>query len=130
VWAWLTTVDHKRIGILYGTSAFAFFLVGGIEALLIRLQLARPANAVATAETFNGLFGLFTMHGTTMIFLAIMPFGVRSRGTDAATEPLRVDILRAHRLSWRPCPHWRRLPDRAPLPRPTRTDRARRCHQG
>jgi len=72
VWAWLTTVDHKRIGILYGTSAFAFFLIGGIEALLIRLQLARPANILVTAETFNALF---TMHGTTMIFLAIMPFG-------------------------------------------------------
>ncbi|HKQ64346.1 MAG TPA: hypothetical protein VJZ73_05035, partial [Methylomirabilota bacterium] len=40
VWSWLTTVDHKRIGILYGVSAFAFFLLGGVEALLIRLQLA------------------------------------------------------------------------------------------
>ncbi len=70
--SWITTVDHKRIGILYGSSAFAFFLVGGIEALLIRLQLARPDNAVVGAETFNALF---TMHGTTMVFLAIMPFG-------------------------------------------------------
>jgi cytochrome c oxidase subunit I len=72
VWRWLTTVDHKRVGILYGTSAFTFFLVGGVEALLIRLQLARPANTIVAAETFNALF---TMHGTTMIFLAIMPFG-------------------------------------------------------
>jgi cytochrome c oxidase subunit 1 len=72
VWSWITTVDHKRIGILYGVSAFAFFLIGGIEALLIRLQLARPAGHVVGADTFNALF---TMHGTTMIFLAIMPFG-------------------------------------------------------
>jgi cytochrome c oxidase subunit 1 len=68
--SWLTTVDHKRIGILYGVSAFVFFLIGGIEALIIRLQLARPHNGVVGAETFNALF---TMHGTTMVFLAIMP---------------------------------------------------------
>jgi cytochrome c oxidase subunit 1 len=67
---WITTVDHKRIGILYGVSAFAFFLVGGLEAFLIRLQLARPDNAFLSAETYNQLF---TMHGTTMIFLAVMP---------------------------------------------------------
>ncbi|OLC13609.1 MAG: cytochrome c oxidase subunit I [Candidatus Rokubacteria bacterium 13_1_40CM_69_27] len=70
VWSWITTVDHKRIGILYGTTAFGFFLLGGIEALLIRLQLARPGGTVVSAETFNALF---TMHGTTMIFLAVMP---------------------------------------------------------
>ncbi len=68
--AWLTTVDHKRIGILYAVTAFAFFLVGGVEALLIRLQLARPDGRVVSAETFNQLF---TMHGTTMVFLALMP---------------------------------------------------------
>ena len=72
IWSWVTTVDHKRIGILYGVSAFAFFLVGGLEALIIRLQLARPDNIVVEADTFNALF---TMHGTTMVFLAIMPFG-------------------------------------------------------
>ncbi len=70
VWSWIMTVDHKRIGILYGATAFGFFLIGGIEALLIRLQLARPDNAVVSPETYNRLF---TMHGTTMIFLAIMP---------------------------------------------------------
>jgi cytochrome c oxidase subunit 1 len=69
---WLTTVDHKRIGILYGVTAFAFFLLGGLEALLIRLQLARPSNTIVGPDTFNALF---TMHGTTMVFLAIMPFG-------------------------------------------------------
>ena len=69
--ALVTTTDHKRIGIMYGVSAFGFFLLGGIEALLIRLQLARPDAHVVSAQTFNALF---TMHGTTMVFLAIMPF--------------------------------------------------------
>ncbi|HEU5194249.1 MAG TPA: cytochrome c oxidase subunit I [Methylomirabilota bacterium] len=73
LWSWITTVDHKRIGILYGVTALLFFLVGGVEALIIRLQLIRPNNAVVSAETFNALF---TMHGTTMVFLAIMPFSV------------------------------------------------------
>ncbi len=68
--SWITTVDHKRIGILYGTSAFVFFLVGGIEALIMRLQLAAPDNTLVGAQRFNELF---TMHGTTMVFLAIMP---------------------------------------------------------
>src|SRR5947207_2818959 len=70
LWSWLTTVDHKQIGILYGTSAFIFFLIGGIEAIIMRLQLARPDNTLVSAQTFNELF---TMHGTTMIFLAVMP---------------------------------------------------------
>ncbi|MFN2614169.1 MAG: cbb3-type cytochrome c oxidase subunit I, partial [Actinomycetota bacterium] len=70
VWSWVTTVDHKRIGILYGVTAFIFFLFGGIEALLIRLQLARPNGHVLSAETYNQLF---TMHGLTMIFLVVMP---------------------------------------------------------
>jgi cytochrome c oxidase subunit 1 len=70
LWSWITTTDHKRIGILYGVTAFIFFLIGGLEALFIRLQLARPENTLVSAETFNQLF---TMHGTTMVFLAIMP---------------------------------------------------------
>jgi cytochrome c oxidase subunit 1 len=70
LWSWLTTVDHKRIGILYGTSAFIFFLIGGVEAVIMRLQLARPDNTLVSAHTFNELF---TMHGTTMIFLGVMP---------------------------------------------------------
>ena len=70
LWSWLTTVDHKRIGILYGTTAFCFFLLGGIEALLLRIQLGSPNNTFLSPETYNQLF---TMHGTTMIFLAIMP---------------------------------------------------------
>jgi len=70
LWSWITTTDHKRIGILYGVSAFVFFLIGGIEALLMRLQLAQADSTLISAETYNQLF---TMHGTTMVFLAIMP---------------------------------------------------------
>jgi cytochrome c oxidase subunit 1 len=69
-WSWISTVDHKRIGILYGVTAFLFFLVGGGEALMIRMQLASPNGTVLTAEEYNQLF---TMHGTTMVFLVIMP---------------------------------------------------------
>ncbi|HWL16633.1 MAG TPA: cytochrome c oxidase subunit I [Opitutus sp.] len=68
--SWLTTVDHKRIGFLYGVFALFFFLVGGVEALLIRAQLMFPNNNVLTAQQYNTMF---TMHGTTMIFLAVMP---------------------------------------------------------
>ncbi|GAC1650185.1 MAG: cytochrome c oxidase subunit I [Gemmatimonadaceae bacterium] len=70
VWSWLTTVDHKRIGTLYLFTALAFFIVGGIEATIIRTQLYGPNLHVVSAEFYNQLF---TMHGTTMIFLAIMP---------------------------------------------------------
>lgn len=69
-WSWVTTVDHKRIGILYLWTALFFFLVGGTEAWLLRIQLAKPENNFVSAETFNQLF---TMHATTMIFLAVMP---------------------------------------------------------
>ena len=68
--SWLTTVDHKKIGFLYGAFALFFFLVGGIEALLIRAQLMFPNGTVLTAQQYNTMF---TMHGTTMIFLAVMP---------------------------------------------------------
>lgn len=72
LWSWITTVDHKRIGILYGSTALFFFLVGGLEALLIRLQLGSPENTLISADLYSQLF---TMHGTTMVFLAIMPLG-------------------------------------------------------
>jgi len=67
---WLTTVDHKRIGTLYLISALAFFVFGGIEAGLLRAQLSTPNGKVLSAELYNQMF---TMHGTTMIFLAVMP---------------------------------------------------------
>ena len=67
---WLTTVDHKKIGIMYLFLGLFFFVVGGIEALLIRVQLAQPMNDFITAQQYNQLF---TMHGTTMIFLGVMP---------------------------------------------------------
>jgi cytochrome c oxidase subunit I len=70
LWSWFTTVDHKKIGILYGVSAFVFFVIGGVEALLIRAQLARPDGTVLNADQYNQLF---TMHGITMIFLFVMP---------------------------------------------------------
>ena len=70
VWSWLTTTDHKRIGLLYGVSALVFFLIGGSEALLIRLQLAAPDGTILSADAYNQMF---TMHATTMVFLVIMP---------------------------------------------------------
>ena len=70
IWSWITTVDHKRIGTLYLWTALIFFLIGGLEAVIIRTQLAMPNMGFVSAETYNQLF---TMHGTTMVFLAIMP---------------------------------------------------------
>ncbi|MGH7608127.1 MAG: cytochrome c oxidase subunit I [Gemmatimonadales bacterium] len=67
---WITTTDHKRIGLMYFWTAFGFFLIGGLEALVMRAQLVRPEGLGVSAEMFNQLF---TMHGTTMIFLALMP---------------------------------------------------------
>ena len=72
IWSWITTIDHKRIGILYGVTAFTLFLIGGIEALLMRTQLAKSELEIISPEVYNQLF---TMHGTTMIFLAVMPMG-------------------------------------------------------
>jgi cytochrome c oxidase subunit 1 len=69
-WSWFTTIDHKKIGILYGATALVFFLIGGIEALLIRAQLAGPGGTVLNADEYNQIF---TMHGITMIFLFVMP---------------------------------------------------------
>lgn len=69
-WDWLTTVDHKKIGILYLMAGLVFFIIGGIEATFMRLQLFAPGNDLFVGRTFNELL---TMHGTTMIFLAAMP---------------------------------------------------------
>ncbi len=68
--SWLFTVDHKKLGIMYGASALFFFLVGGLEALLIRLQLAGPDGTILSADKYNQMF---TMHATTMVFLFVMP---------------------------------------------------------
>src|SRR6185295_13817014 len=68
--SWLTTVDHKRIGVLYLITAAFFFVLGGLEALIIRSQLATPEGRLVSPDFYNQLF---TMHGTTMIFLAVMP---------------------------------------------------------
>ncbi len=67
---WITTVDHKRLGLLYIGYALVFLVIGGIEALIIRIQLIRPHNNFVSPQVFNRLF---TMHGTTMIFFVIMP---------------------------------------------------------
>ena len=68
--SWTVTVDHKRIGILYLLSASLFFLLGGFEALLMRIQLAQPDSRFLSPDLYNQIF---TMHGTTMIFLVVMP---------------------------------------------------------
>ncbi|MGP0073150.1 MAG: cytochrome c oxidase subunit I [Bryobacteraceae bacterium] len=75
--AWLCAIDHKRVGILYMLSALLFFLAGGMEAMVMRAQLAAPGLKLVTPEIYDQMF---TMHGTTMIFLVAMPvlagFGV------------------------------------------------------
>ena len=68
--SWLTTVDHKRIGILYIGTALVFFAVGGVLALLMRAQLATPNEHFLTKDTYDSTM---TMHGTTMIFLVVVP---------------------------------------------------------
>src|SRR6266852_861959 len=67
---WLTTVDHKRLGILYIDYALLFLVIGGIEALIIRIQLMHSHNDFVSPHVFNRMF---TMHGTTMIFFVAMP---------------------------------------------------------
>ena len=68
--SWLTTTDHKKIGIMYGAAALVFFMIGGVEALIIRAQLATPDGTLVSADLYSQLF---TMHAVTMIFLVIMP---------------------------------------------------------
>jgi cytochrome c oxidase subunit 1 len=68
--SWVTTTDHKRIGIMYLILTFVFFLLGGTEALLMRLQLSQADNTLLDPQTYNQLL---TMHGTTMVFLFVVP---------------------------------------------------------
>ena len=70
LWDYLTTVDHKKIAILYLIAGGLFFVLGGLEAMFIRIQLAIPNNDFVSAGLYNEIL---TMHGTTMIFLAAMP---------------------------------------------------------
>src|SRR6201990_2514354 len=68
--SWVTTTDHKRIGIMYMVTTFVFFCLGGVEALMMRLQLGAPDNTLVTPQVYNQLF---TLHGSTMIFLFVVP---------------------------------------------------------
>src|SRR5436190_23929961 len=68
--SWLTTVDHKRIGILYIATSLVFMLAGGLLAVLMRAQLAAPNERFITKNHYDQLF---TMHGTTMVFLVVVP---------------------------------------------------------
>jgi cytochrome c oxidase subunit I+III len=77
VLGWLTTTDHKRIGILYFVTALAFFAAGGVEALLIRTQLLGPNQTVLSPNAFNQAM---TMHGVTMIFLFVIPISTGAFG--------------------------------------------------
>ncbi|MFZ4643189.1 MAG: cbb3-type cytochrome c oxidase subunit I, partial [Phycisphaerales bacterium] len=70
VHSWIVTVDHKRLGMMYVGFGLLFFVIGGIEAALMRSQLAQAAGKIIDPATFNQLF---TMHGTTMVFLVGMP---------------------------------------------------------
>ena len=70
VWSWVTTTDHKRIGLMYITTSFVFFLIAVAFAMLMRAQLAVPNNTVLTPTQYDQIF---TMHGTTMVFLFAMP---------------------------------------------------------
>src|SRR5271165_967954 len=82
--SWITTTDQKRIGIMYMVTTFVFFCLGGVEALLMRLQLGAPNNTLVTPTTYNQLF---TMQATTMIFF----FGGRMwAGRANYSIPLRM----------------------------------------
>jgi cytochrome c oxidase subunit 1 len=70
VLGWITTVDHKRIGVLYGVTALVLMAIAGVEAGVLRMQLAVPDNGMVGGDTFNQMF---TMHATVMVFMVIMP---------------------------------------------------------
>ncbi|RKJ70477.1 cytochrome ubiquinol oxidase subunit I, partial [Butyricicoccus sp. 1XD8-22] len=84
LWDYLTTVDHKKLGIMYFLAGLLFFAIAGFEALLMRIQLMVPNNDFVAAGLFNELL---TMHGTTMLFLAATPllFGFMN-----AVVPLQI----------------------------------------
>ena len=106
--AWLTTTDHKKIGILYCVTAFGFFLIGGTLADVMRTELAETGRQLVTPQAYNGLF---TIHGIVMIFLFVAPFGIgpgelpdpaadrRARHGVPAAERAVVLVLRGRRVA-------------------------------
>ena len=74
---WLTTTDHKRIGLLYLATSLAFFAAGGTEALVMRTQLAQPHEHVVGPSTYDQLM---TLHGVTMIFFFVIPLSIGAFG--------------------------------------------------
>ena len=84
LWDYLTTVDHKKLGNMYTVAGLFFFVLGGIEALIIRIQLIKPENDFISAGLYNEMI---TMHGTTMIFFAAMPIFL---GLMNAIMPLQI----------------------------------------
>ncbi len=107
---WIMTTDHKLIGIMYIVTAFFFFLVGGVEALLVRTQLAEPNGKVLSPELYNQVF---TMHGTTMIFLFVMPMltGFGNYVVPLDDRGARYGIPAPERLWLLGAALWRHLPD-------------------
>src|SRR2546427_2609541 len=97
---WITTVDHKRLGILYIAYALLFLVVGGIEAAMMRVQLVRPHNDFVSPQVFNRLF---TMHGTTMIFFVVMPlvFGFANYLIPLMTGAVDMAFPRLNAFSFR-----------------------------
>ena len=90
--SWLFTVDHKKLGIMYGVAAMVFFIIGGLEALLIRAQLAGPEGTVLSADQYNQMF---TMHATTMVFLFVMPMAAAFANYFV---PLQMRVTKARAL--------------------------------
>lgn len=98
-WSWLTTTDHKLIGRRYLGTAFFFFVIAGIGALLMRIQLAIPRNTFLGPDTYNGIF---TLHGTTMIFLVSTPilFGFANFFVPLMIGARDMAFPRVNALSW------------------------------
>ncbi len=102
--AWLSTVDHKRIAVLYMLTALVFFVIAGVEALFMRLQLAVPNNHFLHPDTFNQLF---TMHGTTMIFLVVISVRPRKLRPAITDRRSRYGFPAPQRLWFLVCAVWR-----------------------
>src|SRR5262250_2710962 len=99
VHSWVTTVDHKRLGLMYIFLGLLYLVIGGIEAIIIRIQLIRPYNDFVSPQVFNRMF---TMHGTTMIFFAAMPlvFGFANYFVPLMIGALDMAFPRLHAFSF------------------------------